>query len=71
MSATVDRRALRRAIREYIEANDAPTWSAVVTAVADEAGTEATIVGRELDQLEAHGFIYCVPTDDGEEVRLP
>ena len=70
MSATVDRTALRRAIREYIEANDAPTWSEIVTAVAEETDADPTAVGRELDDLEGHGFVYCVPTDDGEEVRL-
>ena len=70
MSATVDRTALRRTIREYIEANDAPTWSEIVNAVPADTNAKPTTVGRELDELEAHGFIYCVPTDDGEEVRL-
>ena len=68
--AAVDRRQLRRAIRSYINATDAPTWSEIVTAVGDEIDTEATAVGRELDALERAGFIYCVPTDDGEEVKL-
>ena len=25
---------------------------------------------RTLDALERVGFVYCVPTDDGEEVKL-
>ena len=70
MSATVDRTALRKAIRQYIESHDAPTYSEIVNAVPGETGVEPTAVGRELDDLEAHGFIYCVPTDDGEEVKL-
>ena len=67
---TVDRRALRKAIREYIELNAAPTWSEIATAVAEATDTDPTAVGRELDALERVGFIYCVPTDDGEEVKL-
>ena len=70
MSATVDRTALRKAIREYIESHDAPTWSEIVNTVPGETDADPTAVGRELDDLEAHGFVYCVPTDDGEEVRL-
>ena len=70
MSATVDRRALRRAIREYIKATDAPTYSEIVTAVAEETEADPTDVGRELDALERAGFVYCAPTDDGEEVKL-
>ena len=70
MSATVDRRALRRAIREYIKTNDAPTYSDIAAAVAEETEADPTDVGRELDALEQVGFVYCVPTDDGEEVRL-
>ena len=70
MSATVDRRALRRAIREYIETHDAPTYSEIAAAVAEETEADPTDVGRELDALERVGFVYCVPTDDGEEVRL-
>ena len=71
MSATVDRRALRRAIREYIESHDAPTYSEIVNAVPGETDADPTAVGRELDDLEAHGFVYLVSTDDGEEVRVP
>ena len=71
MSATVDRRALRRAIREYIDATDAPTYSEIVTTVAEETDADPTDVGRELDALERAGFVYLVSTDDGEEVRLP
>ena len=71
MSATVDRTALRRAIREYIKNNDTPTYSEIVTAVAEEAEADLTDVGRELDDLERVGVVYPVPTDDGEEVRLP
>ena len=70
MSATVDRTALRRAIREYIDANDAPTYSEIVNAVPAETDADPTAVGREIDDLEAHGFVYLVPTDDGEEVKL-
>ena len=70
MSATVDRRALRRAIREYIKNNDAPTYSEIAAAVAEETDADPTDVGRELDALERVGFVYCVPTDDGEEVKL-
>ena len=70
MSATVDRRTLRRAIREYIDATDAPTYSEIVNAVPGETDADPTDVGRELDALERVGFVYCVPTDDGEEVRL-
>ena len=70
MSATVDRTALRKAIREYIESHDAPTYSEIVNAVPGETDADPTAVGRELDDLEAHGFVYLVSTDDGEEVRL-
>ena len=70
MSATVDRRTLRRAIREYIKATDAPTYSEIVNAVPGETEADPTDVGRELDALERAGFVYCVPTDDGEEVKL-
>ena len=70
MSATVDRRALRRAIRQYIDATDAPTYSEIAAAVAEETDADPTDVGRELDALERVGFVYCVPTDDGEEVKL-
>ena len=70
MSATVDRTTLRRAIRQYIESHDAPTWSEIVNAVPDETDADPTAVGRELDDLEAHGFVYLVSTDDGEVVKL-
>ena len=70
MSATVDRRALRRAIRQYIDATDAPTYSEIAAAVSGETEADPTDVGRELDALERVGFVYCVPTDDGEEVKL-
>ena len=70
MSATVDRRALRRAIREYIKNNDAPTYSEIVNAVPGETEADPTDVGRELDALERAGFVYLVSTDDGEEVKL-
>ena len=66
-----ERRRLRRAIREYIDANDAPTYSEIVTAVAEETDADPTDVGRELDDLERVGFVFLVSTDDGEEVRLP
>ena len=71
MSATVDRRALRRAIREYIKATDAPTYSEIVNAVPGETEADPTDVGRELDALDRAGFVYLVSTDDGEEVRVP
>ena len=71
MSATVDRTALRRAIREYIKNNDAPTYSEIAAAVAEETEVDQTDVGRELDALERVGFVFLVSTDDGEEVRLP
>ena len=70
MSATVDRTALRRAIREYIKNNDTPTYSEIAAAVAEETDADPTDVGRELDALERVGFVYLVPTDDGEEVKL-
>lgn len=70
MSATIDRRTLRRAIREYIEATDAPTWAEIVAVVAGNRGVDPAAIKTELDALESHGFIYCVPTDDGEEVKL-
>ena len=70
MSATVDRTALRRAIRAYIDATGAPTYSEIVTAVAEETDADPTDVGRELDALERAGFVYLVSTDDGEEVKL-
>ena len=70
MSATVDRRALRRAIRQYIDATDAPTYSEIVNAVPGETDADPTDVGRELDALERVGFVYLVSTDDGEEVKL-
>ena len=70
MSATVDRRTLRRAIREFIDTTDAATYSEIAAAVAEETETDPTDVGRELDALERVGFVYCVPTDDGEEVKL-
>ena len=70
MSTTVNRRALRRAIREYIDATDAPTYSEIAAAVAEETEADPTDVGRELDALERVGFVYLVPTDDGEEVKL-
>ena len=66
-----DRRRLRRAIREYIKNNDAPTYSEIVTAVAEGTEADPTDVGRELDDLERVGVVYPVSTDDGEEVRLP
>ena len=65
-----ERRRLRRAIREYIDATDAPTYSEIAAAVAEETEADPTDVGRELDDLERVGFVYPVPTDDGEEVRL-
>jgi DNA-binding MarR family transcriptional regulator len=68
---TVDRPTVRRAIREYIEANDAPTWSEIAADVAAEIDTETTAVGRELDALEKAGFIYLVPSNDGRVVKLP
>lgn len=67
MSQTVDRRALRRAIRRYIEGTDRALWSDITEAVAADCGVAATDVGRELDALERAGFIYCV----GEEVKRP
>ena len=70
MSATVDRTALRRAIREYIKATDAATYSEIAAAVAEETDADPTDVGRELDALERVGFVFLVPTDDGEEVKL-
>ena len=60
-----ERRRLRRAIREYITNNDAPTYSEIVTAVAEETEADPTDVGRELDDLERVGFVYPVSTDDG------
>ena len=65
-----ERRRLRRAIREYIDANDAPTYSEIAAAVAEKTDADPTDVGRELDALERAGFVYLVSTDDGEEVRL-
>ena len=70
MSATVDRRALRRAIREFIDATDAPTYSEIAAAVAEETDADPTDVGRELDALERVGFVFLVSADDGEEVKL-
>ena len=70
MSQAVDRRALRKAIRGHIEDADGATWSEIATAVADGLDVDRTDVGRELDALERAGFIYCVETDDGEEVSL-
>ena len=69
-TTTVSRRDLRVAIRRHIEGHDAPTWSEIVAAVAGSTGAEPTAVGRELDELEEQGFIYCVPSEDGEEVKL-
>ena len=66
-----ERRRLRRAIREYIKNNDAPTYSEIAAAVAEEADADPTDVGRELDDFERVGVVYLVSTDDGEEVRLP
>ena len=66
-----ERRRLRRAIREYIGANDAPTYSEIAAAVAEETDADPTDVGRELDDLERVGFVFLVSTDGGEEVRLP
>ena len=66
-----ERRRLRREIRHYIESHDAPTYSEIVTTVAEKTDADPTDVGRELDDLERVGFVYLVPTDDGEEVRLP
>ena len=66
-----ERRRLRRAIREYIKNNDAPTYSEIVTAVAEETEAGPTDVGRELDDFERVGVVYLVSTDGGEEVRLP
>jgi Fe2+ or Zn2+ uptake regulation protein len=71
MSQAVDRRALRAAIRDYIETHAEPTWTATVNAVSEATDAEPRAVGRELDQLESAGFIYCVESADGEEVRLP
>ena len=62
MSATVDRTALRRAIREYIKNNDAPTYSEIVTAVAVATEADPTDVGRELDDFERVGVVYLVST---------
>ena len=70
MSATVDRTALRRAIREYIKNNDAPTYSEIAAAVAEATDADPTDVGRELDALERVGFVFLVSADDGEEVKL-
>ena len=70
MSATVDRTALRRAIREYIEANDPATYAGVVAIVAGNNNVDPKAVENELGALESRGFVYLVPTDDGEEVRL-
>ena len=70
MSATVDRTALRKAIRQFIEANEAATYSEIAAAVAEETDADPTAVGRELDALERAGFVYLGSTDDGEEVRV-
>ena len=70
MSATVDRRALRRAIREYIKNNDAPTYSEIAAAVAEKTDADPKAVENELDALERVGFVFLVSTDDGEEVKL-
>ena len=70
MNETVDRRALRKAIRGHIEGTDTALWSDLIEAVAADLDVDRTDVGRELDALERAGFIYCVSSDDGEEVRL-
>ena len=70
MSATVDRRVLRKAIREFIENNDPATYAGVVAIVAGNANVDPKAVENELDALESRGFVYLVPTDDGKEVKL-
>jgi hypothetical protein len=67
----VDRTAVRRTIRETIQAAaEPPSQSDLVDTVARLAGVPETAVRDELDACERHGFVYCVGDDD-PEVKLP
>lgn len=71
MSQSVDRVALRRGIREYVETNGRVYESELVNEVVSDQNVPGGAVEDELDDLEQHGFVYLVETETGTRVKLP
>jgi predicted ArsR family transcriptional regulator len=70
-SNTVDRAAVRRAIRDHAADADAATWGETKRTVADRLEVETDAVRRELAALERAGFVYTVGDGESAEVKLP
>lgn len=67
-----DRTAIRKTVRQVVDAATDPTRDDVEAAVAAACATGPETVSDELDTLERHGFIYHVPREDGVRVvKLP
>jgi len=70
MSETLDRPAIRRAIKTYAE--DRPADKAeTINEVAALQDCPAEAVREIFDEMERHGFVYTVGDGDSAEVRLP
>lgn len=66
----IDKPAIRRAIKTYVE--DRPTDTAeVISEVAALQDCPERTVREVFDEMERHGFIYCVGDGDSAEVKLP
>jgi len=66
----VGRLTLKRTIREYIRAHDAPTYRETAAAVVAEHGVTRTTATDKLDALERAGFLYRVGDGASAEVKL-
>lgn len=64
---------VRREIKSVIENCNSPTRARVVRTVASRLSVPASRVESEIAEMNKHGFVYLVPTDNsrGQEVRLP
>jgi len=70
MSETLDRPAIRTAIKTYAE--DRPVDKAeTINEVAALQDCPAEAVREVFDEMERHGFVYTVGDGDSAEVRLP
>lgn len=68
---SIDRIAIRRAIRETVRSSDEPpTRAECIGVVATTTTASESAVEDELDMLQRNGIVYLVGDDD-PEVKLP
>jgi DNA-binding IclR family transcriptional regulator len=68
--ATVDRPAIRRAVRDVVAGSPVDKRE-TISEVASRLEAREGAVREELNELERHGFVYLVGDGDDAEVKLP